>query len=360
MLHWLLVRKNAELRRGVSAWKKNKCYRGQNDLELKSRLKKAASTIVPCLKGDHSLCNQHSFVCIDSKDPFLSLLPHKQNVSSLTDQMQKTLSESVWSVFQSQKLDRLINQGTLRTTSRVEAVHRTIRAPVPKGKVLRRNQTAVLQMGATIAASNGRGHANLSHFRHLGIPISSQLARRMKAMDGYRRNNAKRRKTIKSRNRATELRRLKFESHGRSLETAEAKMYAKEAFSDHTYAQTSRLAGEFCSFGLFSLLFFDSQLKKAKLDTLSSIRFSSDISICKKETHFGNENQMRQSCASWWWKQWPCAMHSARSMLTLNVSKTRCSLLMHRFFPHRWEVAMLSSHWAMSKFSSYNFRNNES
>lgn len=246
LLHWLLLRKNSELRRGVAAWKNNKCYQGQRDLELKNRLKKAAGTILHCLRGDHSLCIQYSYVCIDSKDPFLSFLPHKRNVSSVPDQILKTLAESIWSLFQSDKLDRLIVRGALRTTSIVEAMHRTIRNPAPKGKPLCRNQTAVLQSGANIAASRGRGLANLRHFRQLRLPISARFAKKMRAMDQARKKKAARRSKIANRERAQQLRRQKMESRGRLIETKEASLYRKEAFNEHNYSQPpSRLAGEF-------------------------------------------------------------------------------------------------------------------
>ena len=245
MLHWLMVRKNYELKRGVAMWKKMKCYYGKNDNELKHRLKLAAGTILPCLKGDHSLCIRHSFVCTDAKDPLLYLLPHQRNIPSLTDEMQKSISESIWSVFQSEKLNRLILGGTLRTTSTVESVHRTIRTPAPKGKPLPRNQTAVLQFGASIAAANGRGISNLTHFRSLGLPVSAHLSMKMRRLDRLRQQNAKRRKTSSHRERKKAIQREKFESHGKSLETKEATLYKKEAFSDdHNYAQTSsRIAG---------------------------------------------------------------------------------------------------------------------
>ena len=245
LLHWLLMRKNAELKRGVAAWKNSKCYQGKGDLELKNRLKKAAGTILPCLKGDHSICIQYSFVCIDCKDPFLSFLPHKRNVSSLPDTVQRTISESIWSLFGTDKLNRLIIRGALRTTSLVEATHRTIRNPAPKGKPLQKNQTAVLQSGAMIAACRGRGLANLRHFRRLGLSVSSQLANKMRALDRSRRKAAARRSKKANRERSIQLRRQKMESRGRLLETKEAEMYRKEAFSDHNYSQpATRLAGE--------------------------------------------------------------------------------------------------------------------
>ena len=241
-----MVRKNAELRRGVAFWKKFKLYSGRKDLELKHRLKKAAGTILTCLEGNHSSCIQYSFVCIDSKDPFLFLLPFKRPVSSLTVTIKRTLSESIWSVFQSEKLDRLLVNGTLRTTSVVEATHRTIRTPAPKGKPLRRNQTAVLRAGATVAACRGRGIANLHHFRALGLSVSSTLARKMQRIDDIRKKAAKRRKKTVTKEKALAARRQKLEAHGKSLNSVEATQYRKEAFSqDHSYARVSRLEGEF-------------------------------------------------------------------------------------------------------------------
>ena len=243
LLHWVMLRKNFELRRGVAKWKGIKGYNGENDAELKHRLKSAATTIVPCLMGNHEKCIQHSAVCVDGRDPLLHLLPHQRNLPLLPDSVKKTISESVWSLFQSDKLNRLVLGGTLRTTSRVEATHRVIRNPAPKGKPMRRNQTAVLQFGATIAAMKGRGVANLAHFRSLGLPISAPLAKKMKELDVRRRGIAKRRKSAAHRERCAASKRVKFESHAKSSDTKEAAMYRKEGF-DHTYAQSSRLAGE--------------------------------------------------------------------------------------------------------------------
>lgn len=238
LLHWLLVRKNAELKRGVSFWKKLKFFQGPNDLGLKHRLKQAAGTICSCLKGDHTNCKQYSFVCSDSKDPFLYLLPHKRNWPCIPDTIQKIIAESVWSVFQSEKLDRLINRGALRTTSCVESYHRTIRAPCPKGKPMRRNQTSVLKFGATIAAGNAKGRATVDHLRSLGLPVSSVFGQKMARLDGQRARHTQHRKTPAFREKMSAGRRRKYESHAKSLESKEATLYKKEGFADHSYAKT--------------------------------------------------------------------------------------------------------------------------
>ena len=249
LLNWLLRRKNNELRRGVAAWKKWHCYKGSRDLELKHRLKMAAGTILPCLKGDHSKCNQYSFVCADSKDPYLYLLPHQRNVPDLPVAIQKVITDSIWTVFQTDKLDRLIKDGSLRTTSRVEAVHRTIRAPAPKGKPMRRNQTACLRFGGAIAAKNGRGKATISHFQSLQLPVSQLLSKKMERSDTHRQRKAQYRQSEKYRQADAIRRRQKFELHGRSLETKEATQYRKEGFvlADHSYSYSkpSAASGEF-------------------------------------------------------------------------------------------------------------------
>ena len=245
LLHWVMVRKSNELRRGVAKYKKMNGFSGDKDLELKHRLKRAAGTILPCLKGDHSNCNQYSSVCADSKDPFLHLLPRNRNVSSIPDQISQTIAESIWSVFRSEKLDYLIRGGALRTTSCVEAVHRTIQNPAPKGKPLPKNQTAVLQFGATIAATKGRGLANVRHFQSLGLPMSAKFQTAMNRFDRRRHQTAQRRKTAKHKQQALALRRQKFEAHGIARESKEADMYRKEGFgNDHSYARQSRLVGE--------------------------------------------------------------------------------------------------------------------
>ena len=127
--HWVLLRKNRELRNGTHA---NKCYPGKDDIQLKHRLKKAASTIISCLQGDHTLCRLFSFVCKDGIDPYLYLLPHARPICPLPDGVKSFLMESVNDVFSSAKLDRLLYRGNLSTTSVAESVHRTIRSAAPK------------------------------------------------------------------------------------------------------------------------------------------------------------------------------------------------------------------------------------
>ena len=173
LTHWFMLRKLNELKRGVRSYENNKCYRSKDDLELKSRLRKAAASIVPCLSGDHSSCS-YSFVCRDSCDPFLKALPHQRNIPVIPKSLQVILRESIWDVFSASKLDALIANSKIRTTSHTEAVHRVIGNAAPKNKPLFKNQVSVLKMGAAIAGNRGRGKATLRHFRKMNIPVSQQ------------------------------------------------------------------------------------------------------------------------------------------------------------------------------------------
>ena len=130
--HWLLLRKNRELRNGVVSFRSWKCTPGPNDLYLKLRLKKAASSIVGCIQNDHSACQLFSFVCQNGTDPYLYLLPHGRPLPGLPASVKAFIQSSVADIFNSSKLDRLIHRGKLYTTSHVEAVHRTVRAAAPK------------------------------------------------------------------------------------------------------------------------------------------------------------------------------------------------------------------------------------
>ena len=129
--HWLLLRKNRELKNGTLAFRSQQ-PRPSNDVQLKVNLKRAATCIVGCISGDHSNCLLHSFVCKDGLDPYLYLLPHGRPIHPMPASVKTFIQESISDLFSSAKLDRLIYQGKLETTSRVEAVHRTIRCSAPK------------------------------------------------------------------------------------------------------------------------------------------------------------------------------------------------------------------------------------
>ena len=130
--HWLLIRKNRELRNGTRCFRDWKCNLGTDDINLKTRLKKAALTIVPCLQNDHSLCTQSSFVCKGGADPYLYMLPHGRPITSMPPSVRDFVANSVNDIFFTSKLDRLLFRGRLQTTSQVESVHRTIRLAAPK------------------------------------------------------------------------------------------------------------------------------------------------------------------------------------------------------------------------------------
>lgn len=129
---WLLMRKNRELRNGIRSFKAFRCNFGTNDVYLKTRLKKAATTIIGCAQNDHSQCELYSFVCKSGADPYLYLLPNGRPIHPMPETVKSFIQESVSDIFNSNKLDRLIFKGGLRTTSHVEAMHRTIRTAAPK------------------------------------------------------------------------------------------------------------------------------------------------------------------------------------------------------------------------------------
>lgn len=129
---WILMRKNRELRNGVRSFRSWKLEYGENDIYLKLRLKQAASSIVGCVQNDHELCERFSFVCQAGADPYLYLLPHGRPLPPLPPAAASLVLESVNDIFSASKLDRLIYNGDLRTTSHVEAVHRTVRHAAPK------------------------------------------------------------------------------------------------------------------------------------------------------------------------------------------------------------------------------------
>ena len=244
--HWFMLRKLNELKRGVRSYEFNRCYRSKDDLELKARLRKAAATIVPCLSGDHSSCS-YSFVCRDSCDPFLKALPHKRNIPVIPKSLQVILRESIWDVFSASKLDALIANSKIRTTSHTEAVHRVIGNAAPKNKPLYKNQTPVLKMGAAIAGNRGRGKATLRHFRKMNIPISQKTADCLRRLDAKREQHSRHRKTEAYKQGEARRRRQKYLRHAASLNSEERFQYRKEGFvnEDHNYASaSSKSAGQ--------------------------------------------------------------------------------------------------------------------
>ena len=141
--HWLMMRKNRELRYGTRSFRLNKCAYGTNDVNLKCRLKKAATSIVGCIQNDHSKCELFSFVCKAGVDPYLYLLPHGRTIEGMQQSVKDFIQESVNDVFNTDKLDRLLHRGGLQTTSHVEAVHRTIRQAAPKVALQRERKTSI-------------------------------------------------------------------------------------------------------------------------------------------------------------------------------------------------------------------------
>ena len=235
IVHWFMLRKMAELRNGVRDYARFRCYNSPNDLELKGRLRRAAATILPCLSGDHSSCS-FSFVCKDAIDPYRKALPLQRNIPIIPKSVQILLRGNVWDMFSSAKLDALVRNASIRTTSRVESLHRTIRNSAPKSKPLFRNETPVLKMGAAIAANRGKGKATLRHLQSLGVPITSYMATRLQRIDRWARQHTEYRKSDEYKLKERDRRRKKFISHASSLASEERLSYRKESF-EHTYAR---------------------------------------------------------------------------------------------------------------------------
>ena len=241
LTHWFMLRKMGEFKNGVRCYMAYRCYRGVNDLELKGRLRKAASSILPCLSGDHRSCT-FSYVCRDGVDPYLKCLPHSRNVPVVPKSVQIILRESLLDVFSATKLDALIRNSKIRTTSTVEAMHRTVRNAVPKNKPLHKNETPVLQMGATVAACRGKGKATLRHFSALGMAITTGQAAKLRRLDNLRHRKSEYRKTAQYRAKEAQRRRRRYLQHASALSSESRLGYKKEGF-DHTYATSS--PGEF-------------------------------------------------------------------------------------------------------------------
>ena len=254
LCHWFMLRKLGELKRGVRSYAYNRCYQSKDDLELKARLRKAAATIIPCLSGDHSSCSA-SFVCKDSSDPYLKSLPHHRNIPVIPKSLQVILRESIWDVFSAAKLDALIANGKIRTTSHVESVHRVIRNAAPKNKPLFRNETPVLKMGAAVAGNRGKGKATLRHLLKMNLPISRQTASALRRLDAKRAQHSRHRKTEDYKRDDARRRRKKYLNHAAGLASNERHQYRKEGFapSDHTYATASSR----CLFRFLFFFFFD-------------------------------------------------------------------------------------------------------
>lgn len=246
LVHWFMLRKMGEFKRGVRSYNAFKCYKGKHDLELKARLRKAASSILACLTGDHSTCS-YSFVCKDSCDPYIKCLPHCRNIPVLPKSVQILLRESLWDIFSAMKLDSLIRNSKIHTTSHVEAVHRTIRNAAPKNKPLFSNETPVLQMGAAIAGSQGKGKATLRHLRAMKVEIGDSLAAHLRRIDRHRKRHSEYRKSVEYKTKEAQRRRRKFLQHAAALESKERDGYRKEGFQDHTYsAASSKSASSHC------------------------------------------------------------------------------------------------------------------
>ena len=160
--HWLLLRKNRELRNGTRFFRDNKCHLGTNDVNLKVRLKKAASSIVGCIENDHSRCELFSFVCASGSDPYQYLLPHGRPIPSMPTSVKAFIQDSVDDLFCSAKLDRLLYRGRLQTTSKPSTGQYD---RPPQRFLVKRVRREILIIVNIINASSAP-----QHYRHLFLP----------------------------------------------------------------------------------------------------------------------------------------------------------------------------------------------
>ena len=114
----------------------------------------------------------------------------------------------------------------------------------PQGKPLKRNETAVLQLGASSAALKGKGRCNVRHFQSLGLPVGKTFVQRMQQTDRRTQQRAKARLVEHVREKARIRRGKAFANHATTLESNEVSLYRKEGFSDHSYAKKPMAAAE--------------------------------------------------------------------------------------------------------------------
>lgn len=107
---------------------------------------------------------------------------------------------------------------------------------------MRRNETAVLQFGATSAALKGKGATNVRHFRALDVPVGKVFAAKMSSYDTARRKRAAYRKTDAFKEKERIRRGQVFSNHATALASSEVALYRKGAFNDHRYAKSVQLS----------------------------------------------------------------------------------------------------------------------
>ena len=144
---WLLKRMKLELNLGLASENPHDVP-VEDDSHIHEVLVLAGKTIVPCLCGDHTNCARNSSGCGgDHAAPDYSTLPSKQPLGNIPRQTISWLNSVVDAVLGKDAVQTLVVNGRKATTSLVESVHRQIRLPVAKGRMHRRNETALIKSG---------------------------------------------------------------------------------------------------------------------------------------------------------------------------------------------------------------------
>ena len=148
---WLMRRIKMELNLGLAS-ENPQNLSVADDSRIRERLASAGKTIVPCLQGNHAKCKEDSFCCSNenSGTTDYSVLPSGGQLEVVPRQTVMWLSSIVDAVLGPDALQTLVVNGRKATTSLVESVHREIRLPVAKGRMHRKNETALIKSGKEI------------------------------------------------------------------------------------------------------------------------------------------------------------------------------------------------------------------
>ena len=150
---WVMRRIKMELNLGLAS-ENPQNLSVSDDSKIHQRLVSAGKTIVPCLQGSHAKCAEGSFCCSnkDSSVTDYNVIPSAGPLASVPPQTIGWLASVVDMVLGPEALQSLVVNGRKATTSLVESVHREIRLPIAKGRMHRKNETALIKSGKEISS----------------------------------------------------------------------------------------------------------------------------------------------------------------------------------------------------------------
>ena len=145
---WLLKRAKMELNLGLSIQNPQNISL-DDDSHIHDVLVRAGKTVVACMCGDHGTCVLDSVGCGgDHAPPDYDIFPTKAPLEAVPPQTKSWLNSIVDSILGRDSLESLVVNGRKATTSLVESIHRRIRLPIPKGRMHRKNETALIKSGS--------------------------------------------------------------------------------------------------------------------------------------------------------------------------------------------------------------------